>query len=149
MGMLIGQDSPYAAERRKWEAQHSEWGAPGKPFVFQEYPVMLSKASHPKQGGPPLFEDRIAADANKERNLLSRGFVRGHDKAVESLEAVDLNYAKLSAEREAEKRRMSARAVAEVERFEDRSVDHQPTIPEQPIRRRGARTPEELQAVGA
>ena len=110
---------------------------------------MLSKASHPKMGGPPEFEDRIAADAHEERNLLSRGFVRGHDKAIEALQATDLNYAQLAAEREAEKRRLSARAVAEVERFEDQSVDHQPTVPEQPRPGRRARTPEELHAVGA
>jgi len=138
VAILFGQDSPYAAERRKWEATHTEFGPGGKPWVYREYPVMLTKASHPPQGGPPVFEHRPAADEQEERNWLSRGFVRGADKALERLEAQELEFAKLAAEREAEKRRLSARAVAEIERIEDEAgAQHLPTIPEQPIKRRG------------
>ena len=139
MAILFGPDSAYAAERRKWEAGYTEFGPGERPWSYQEYPVMLSKASRPPQGGPPTFDDRIAADANEERNWQSRGYVRGHDKALEALDAETLHAAQLAAEREFEKQhRLSAKARAEVERVEVAAgAQHLPVIPETPIKRRG------------
>jgi len=99
---------------------------------------MLYKATHPKAGGPPEFDHRVAADEHEERNWQSRGYVRGPDKAVERLEAQDLEFAKLAAEREADKQRLSRRAIAEVDRAEMAAgAQHLPTIPETPIKQRG------------
>jgi hypothetical protein len=152
MPVEYSRESAYAKERCKWEATHTEFGPPGKPWKFQEYPVMLYRATHPPAGGPPRIEQEIAADEGHERILTGRGFVRGSDHAVERLAAQDVEFAKLAAEREYEKRRMSAQAVAEAERVEDATSNHLPTIPERPIRRRRPKqtlTDEQRAAVGA
>jgi hypothetical protein len=37
----LGQDTAYGKEMRKHEGQFSQWGPPGRPYVFREYPSML------------------------------------------------------------------------------------------------------------
>ena len=113
---------------------------------------MLYRATHPPAGGPPRIEQEIAADEGHEHILKGRGFVRSSDQAVERLAAQDVEFAKLAAEREYEKRRMSAKAVADAERVEDATSSHLPVIEQQPIRRRRPKptlTDEQRAAVGA
>jgi hypothetical protein len=135
LSILWTTESGYATERRKWEATHTEFGPPGRPFTFHEYPLMVYQASRPSTGGPPVLVHEIVHDEPQERQLASRGYVRGPDHAVAQLDAQELEIAKLAAERHYDERRMSARAQAEASAVDDSTIDHVPSVPEMPIRR--------------
>jgi ribosomal protein L20A (L18A) len=131
-------ESGYAKERRKGKSQHTVFGKPERPYVHQDYPIMLFRAVRQPQGGPPVLEREIAADESAERSLGTRGFTRGPTHAIERLEAQEREYATLAAEREAEKRHLRPQSVAEVEVAEMAAgAQHLPTISETPIKRRG------------
>jgi hypothetical protein len=69
--------------------------------------------------------------------MLSRGFHRGPTEAIAAIEAEQVEFAKLAAEREYDmKHRLSARAKAEVLAAEDaHGTEHLPAVPETNIRR--------------
>jgi hypothetical protein len=96
---------------------------------------MVYRATRKPTGGDPIIEHTIVDDEQQERQARTRGFVRGPDNAIKALEAQELEFATLAAEREHEKKHLSQRAVAEVERTEDQTIEHLPVIPETPIRR--------------
>jgi hypothetical protein len=96
---------------------------------------MLYKASRRPQGGEPLIEHFIVADQQEERNMLSRGWVRGPDNAITVLEQQELGLATAAAERAYSDQRMSAKAREEAATADDATSAHLGEVPEQPIRR--------------
>jgi len=108
--------------------------------MFTEYPLMIYRAKRPPQGGrEPIIEHVIVDNEQEERNMASRGFVRGPDHAVEALEASERELARAAAERAYSDQRMSARAKAEAETADEQTIAHLGEIPETPIRKRQVR----------
>jgi hypothetical protein len=137
MSVLWSPESEYAKERRRWETQHTEFGPPGREARFTEWPIMLYRATRHPNGGPPIIEHIIADDEQQERNMRSRGFVRGPDNAIKALEARERGVAIAAAERADADRRMSERAQAEARAVDDTTISHVGSIPETPIHKKG------------
>ena len=138
MPVMWSPDSEFAKERRRWETQHSEFGPPGRVFEQREWPLMVYRASRPSTGGKtPILEHYIVADEQEERNMRSRGFVRGPDHAIEMLEASERDLATAAAERAYQDRLMSDRAKAEAAAVDETTISHLGAIPETPIHKKG------------
>ena len=136
--ILWSPDSDYAKERRKWEAQHTQFGAPGRPFVYAEYPLMLYRAKRRPEGGKdPILEHVTVEDDQQERNMQSRGWVRGPDNAIKALEETERGLAQAAAERAYQDKRLSERAQAEAAAVDEATISHLGEIPHVPIKRRG------------
>lgn len=134
--IVIPQNTEYAKEMRRWEAQHSAFGAPGRPYEYQEFPKMLFKAKQ----GDGIAERVIVNDAHEQRNLQSRGFHETQEQALAAVRQDQLEHGKLAAERnyEIQHGRLSERAAAEVRAAEaEHGATHLPEITETPIRKRG------------
>src|SRR5205814_9565770 len=86
MSILWSVDSEYSRERCRWETTHTQFGPPGRSLIFQEFPLMVYRAKRAESGGKPILEHHIVGDEQEERNLLSRGFVRGPEQAIARLE---------------------------------------------------------------
>lgn len=134
MGVAYTPDSAYAQEARKWESTHTQYGPPGRRYEFQEFPKRLYKA---KDAQGREFESVEAADENEERNLLSRGFRAGQDKAIDALLEQQHDVAEAAANRAYHEQRMSEKARAEAQAADEATPNHLPEIPETPIRPRG------------
>lgn len=144
--IIIPQGTPYAEEMRKHEAYHTSFGAPGRPYVFQEFPLRLYKAVSGARGVE--FEGFTVNDANEQRNMQSRGYCLSQAEAMEALEREQLEHGKLAAERnwEIAHGRVSEKAAAEVRAAEaDYGSRHLPSVPETPVKRH-RRTKAEMQA---
>lgn len=138
MPVEFSQDSAYAKEMRKWEAHHSRFGAPGRPYVFREFPKRLYKAERTDRG-PAITESVEVQTADEERNYLSRGFRFGQDHALALLDEEQAIHGALAAEREYDIQhgKLSDRAVAEVRAEEHaHGATHMPAMPEAPRRGR-------------
>src|SRR5216117_3722979 len=151
MGVMWSQDSGYATERRRWETTHTEFGPPGRSLVFQEFPLMVYRAKRAETGGKPILEHHIVGDEQEERNLLSRGFVRGPEQALARLEYQEQELARAAAERAYADQRLSDKAKQEAAKVDESTIQHLGEIPEKKIKHRTKPnlTPEERAAVGA
>lgn len=135
----VSQSSEYAKEMRKWEATHTRYGPPGRPYVYQEYPKMLYKCAHVAGKGVQPVEDYTVNDETQERNMNSRGYFPlqdAYDRAVKQ----QTEHGTLAAEREwqIQHGRLSDKAAAEVRAAEaEHGSTHMPDVPETPIKRRG------------
>jgi|SRR5213592_429459 len=140
--ILWGPQSDYARERRKWEAYPTQYGEPERPFVFREYPLMLYRAKRRPEGGKdPILEHVTVEDEQQERNMQSRGWVRGPDHAITALEDSERGLAQAAAERAYQDKRMSERAKEESAKVDEATISHLGEIKETPIRRRVGRPP--------
>lgn len=148
MGILHSPENAYSQEMCKWEAIHTAYGPPGKPFVHQDYPMMMYKAGLVQHVGivdlmhPPdpvgITAREVADDEVMRRNLESRGFVAGGPKAaVDAWHQAQQAVAMAAAVRNADDLRISEKAHAEVLKAESESFGHLAAIPEKPIKRRG------------
>jgi hypothetical protein len=136
MGVMYSPDSDYAKERRRWETTHTEFGPPGASIGnHKEFPLMVYRAKRKPAGGPPEIEHFIVNDEQEQRNMLSRGYVQGPDKAIEALEQQERGLATAAAERAYTDQRMSPRAQAEAEAVDESTIQHVGSVPETPIRR--------------
>lgn len=133
MGVVYTPDSAYAKEAVKWEATHTSYGPPGRPYEYREYPKRVYKALD-AQGRE--FESVEVTDENEERNLLSRGFCVGQDNAVAAFLAGQTSVAEAAANRAYHEQRMSEKARAEAQAYDASTPDHVPVIPEKPFRRK-------------
>src|SRR5216117_1122689 len=133
MGVMWSQDSGYATERRKWETTHTEFGPPGRPAVYQEFPLMVYRAKRAETGGKLILEHHIVNDEQEERNLLSRGFVRGPEQAIARLEYGEQELARAAAERAYAEQRMSPKAQAEAAAVDESTIQHLGEVPRTPI----------------
>lgn len=135
-GVVITPDSGYAKEMVKHEAVHTQYGPPGRPYVFREFPKRLYKAAQVPGKGIQIVDAHTVNDDHEERNLLSRGFCFGQDAAIADVERQHTEFGRLAAEREYEIRhgRLSEKAVSEVRVAEEaHGARHLPTVPETPI----------------
>ena len=139
MPIYFPPETEYAKERVKWEAQGTTMGDAGRPYVKREYPMMLHLAGAYPAGGVGIL-DTVIVESEQQRTARERNGWRATPlEALDAFSAQQLEFAKLSAEREYDKRHgMSPKARAEAEQHEDDAgARHLPTIPETPIRRRG------------
>lgn len=136
MSVVVAQDSEFAKEMRKHEATHTQYGPPGRPYVFQPFPEMMYRAAR-VDGVATLVENRVANDEQEQRNLMSRGFMPGGPQAaMEALTDLEQDAATAAAERAYAVRSMSEGAQAEVATAEQRAgLRHLSDIPETPIKR--------------
>src|SRR6266446_4161758 len=138
MAVMWSQDSEYAKERRKWESQDTQFGSAGRPFVYAEYPLMLYRAKRRPEGGKePLLEHFTVEDEQQERNMQSRGWVRGPDHAIKALEDSERGLAQAAAERAYQDKRMSERAQAEATAVDETTISHLGEIQRTPIHKKG------------
>lgn len=135
--ITFSPQSEYAKEMAKWEAHHTQYGPPGRPYVFREYPAMLYKPTRDAMG-KVSFESRLANDENERADLERLGFVHGgQGKALEALEAREFEVAELAANRAFNDRKLSPEAQAEAARIDASTSQHLAEIPEAPVKRRG------------
>lgn len=135
----VSQASEYAKEMRKWEAHHTKYGPPGRPYVYRDFPKMLYKCEHVAGEGIKVVDKYLVNDEDQERNLNSRGFYTLKD-AHERAEKQQTEFGRLAAERNYEiaKGRISKKAAAEVRAAEaEHGARHLPVVEEKP--RRGRR----------
>src|SRR5262245_22357671 len=101
MGVAHTVDSPYAKEMARWNAHHTEHGAPGRPYEFRDYPTQMYQAwRNPASGKIEIKESMRAEDEVMRQNLESRGFVHGGQQAaIEEWERRELIDATAAAER--------------------------------------------------
>lgn len=136
--IAISPSTEFAKEHRKWEATHTRYGPPGRPYRFQEFPKRMYRAEYVKGKGFDIVEAREVGNELEEGNLHSRGFFFGPDKAIAAAERAQTESGALAAEREWEIQhgRLSESAVREVRAHEaEAGAVHLPTIPE--TKRRG------------
>lgn len=145
MAVIVSTESAYAAEMRKWEAHHSQYGAPERPYDPNvKWPAMFYLV---QQGtttlGPEIVDRVIAEDEDQGANLRSRGFGNGLAEAMALYEQRTREVATIAAHRNYEDRNMSERAKAEIAQVEAETLAHVPEIPAAPKRR--GRTPKTAQ----
>lgn len=128
--IVIGPNTAYAQEIRKWEANFTQYGPPGRPYVHRDYPARMYRPSRPPQGGPAVFEGADAADERERERLERVGFVYGgQGAALEALEAREFEIAELAANRALGDRKMSAKAQAEADKVDTGTIQHLGAIP--------------------
>ncbi len=141
MGIINSPESGYAHERVKHEAQNSEYGPAGRPYVFRPFPTMiyLGGVPHGEVGAPRVIQQQIADDEDALNNMASRGWRTHPLEAIAAFEAQKLEEAKLAANLEFEiaKGRISPKAAEEVRAAQAETDGHMPVMPVTPIRRRG------------
>lgn len=134
-----GTASRYAQEMRRWNAHHSEFGPPGKPYVFQEWPKMVYRAER-VNGVIKIVETKQVHDEDGELKERGKGFRFSQEDALDLVRNEQLVHGTLAAEREWEIQhgRLSANAVEEVRAVEEAAgAVHVPVIPEGPKKKRG------------
>jgi hypothetical protein len=137
--IVIPQNTPYAEEMRKYEAQQTEFGPGKRPYVYREFPKRLYKAVRSDKGGV-VFEGFTVHDETEVVNMRSRGYWPTQGEALTALEREHTEHGKLAAERNFEIAygRISEKAAAEVRAAEaEHGAKHLPMVPETPIKRRG------------
>jgi len=99
---------------------------------------MLYRAKRRPEGGrDPILEHVTVEDDQQERNMQSRGWVRGPDNAIKALEDSERGLAQAAAERAYQDRLMSDRAKAEAIAVDETTISHLPEIPRTPIHKKG------------
>ncbi len=137
--IVIAQGSAYAQEMRKHEAHHTQFGAPGRPYVYAEFPKRLYRAVRLEKGGID-YEGFTVNDEHEQRNLQSRGYALTQAEALLDLEREQAEHGRLAAERnyEIQHGRVSDRAAREIRAAEEtHGATHLPEVKAQPIRKRG------------
>lgn len=136
MGILIAPDSNESKERVKWEAQHTPWGPGLRPYIKREYPMMLHLAGPPEGGlGAIRIIEQVTVESPEASGpYVSRGFRATPLEALEAYEGQQLEFARLAANLDYQKRTLSPRATAEVEQAQEAHGDgHLPSVPVTPI----------------
>lgn len=147
MGIQRSQEDAWTMEMRKWEhrpvlvngtyieplsvAEGGKFNAP-----HQEYPKTVYKMEA-ADGGPRVGDYDTVHDASEESRANSRGYFSDQHDAIRRLEAQQLEFATLAANRVYHERLMSAKARAEAAIVDESTMQHLPVIPETPITRRG------------
>lgn len=155
MGVMYPPETEYAKERVRWEAQNSEMGKAGRPYVFKPFPAAMYKAGRPENGlGKHIItETREAQDENDVTSWRHEGFRETPLEAIACLDALQLECATLAAELAFEqKNRLSANAASEVDQARAQHVGvsrHMPMVPTTPIKKRGRPTKVKIAAVAA
>lgn len=149
----ISVGGAYAEEIRKWEANFTQFGPPGRPYEYAPFPSMLYKARRPQHGetgeycrvqidgadvGNVVWESVTAESEIEAENFGHRGFVMGGKMAaLDALVHLEQWVATAAAERAAQDRHMSEKAQAEAARRDDRTIQHLGEIPAEPLPAKG------------
>lgn len=139
MGILHSPDSNESKERVKWEAQYSPFGPGLRPYVKRPFPMMIHLAGPPPGGmGPVTIIEQMEVGSEQEMEFpYARGFRETPLDAILAYEAQQLEFAKLAANLEYQKKnQLSVKAAAEVEAAQDASPTHLPMVPETPVKPR-------------
>lgn len=137
--VMHSPSSGYAKERVKWEAFPSTLGQGLRPYVKRIFPMIVYLGGRPEGG---LGADTVIAyeTVGSEREFdafRQRGYRETPNEALEVFQAQELEYAKLNANLEHQKRHgLSEGAAAEVTAAQDAVTGHLPMVPETPIVRR-------------
>ena len=132
-----GTASRYAQEMRRWNAHHSEFGPPGKPYVFQEWPKMVFRAER-VDGVVKIVETKQVGNEDEELKERGKGFRFRQEDALDLIRDEQFVHGTLAAEREYDIQhgRLSEKAIAEVRAVEaEAGAVHVPMIPEGPKKR--------------
>ena len=145
-GVRYSPASEHSKEMAKWEMEplpdgsvtkrmidaarsagvhHASWDAPQYPKAMVKY------AQTPN--GIQLSENRSAASAVEERNLLSRGFRMKADEAIAVVEGQNFDAAEAAANRAFYDRRMTATAQREADAVDSATARHLGEIPAEPL----------------
>lgn len=136
MGVLWSPESPFAKEAAKWEQDYSQFGPPGRPRVFEEFPKRMYKAGRKEKSGVPVIIDAIDVESEQQqRNMESRGYRFGQDAALEAMHEADNAISALAANRAFNDRKMSPKAQAEAAEADASTSRHLPEIPALPVKR--------------
>ena len=132
----IPQSTEYAKEMRKWESYPSKFGAPGRPYVFQEFPKMLYKAS--REGGVEVINETcIVQNEEEQRRQEAKGF-GSQERALDLLRREQQAHGEAAAERNYEiaMGRLSEGAAKEVRAAEaEHGASHLPEVKAKRVRR--------------
>lgn len=139
MSLIHSKDSAYAVEMRKWEAQHTEFGPPGRPYQYAPYPAMFYRIDQNSNGGFDITDRITVDDENAANNLRSRGYGNGAGEAMQLCLDRQKEIAALAANRAFSDQRMSEKAQREAAAVDAETIEHVPVIPETPIRRKPGR----------
>ena len=138
MAVLHAPESAYSKEMTKWESQYTQSGPPGRPYEYRPYPATLFKAGRINNGPLGIVDTVVVDDHDQAQNFRSRGYYTEPLDAIQAVEAEQVEFARLAAERNYDvKFKLSPKAAAEVARAEDaHGSEHLPAVPETPIQRR-------------
>jgi hypothetical protein len=151
MPVEYGQESNYAKEMRRHEATHTVFGAPGRPYVYREFPKMLYKFARVQGKGIIVDETFSVGDEDEQRRMESRGFHAKQEDAIAAIEREQTRDGILAAEREyaIQHGRHSEKAVNEVRQAEEaHGATHLPEVPRTPIKKRGRPAKPKVETVG-
>jgi len=132
----INPASGFAVEMRKWEAGYTQYGPPGRPYVYAEYPRELYLAGHPEgRPGKIVITDSRQVQSDEERTALEgAGYRASQVEALVAQQDRDREMARAAAESNYDDRRMSDRAREERELVEDATAGHVAEVPRTPVR---------------
>jgi hypothetical protein len=136
---------------RRHEAYPTQFGPPGRPYQYAEFPKMLFKGERGDKG-PAIAERCVVNNEDEQRNMQSRGFYVTQQAALDALAKEHLEHGQLAAERNYEiaKGRISEKAAQEVRSAEsEHGARHLPMVPETPIKRRGRPSKRTIDPVSA
>lgn len=133
MAVDYPKDSEYAKERAKWEAEHTDFGKPGRLYVKRDFPMTLHKAGRREGVTPVIAETMQAGDEHVMDRERHNGFYPTPLEALDAFHALDLEIAKLAAERHENERRMSSLAQAEGKAADEADGAHVPSVPVTPL----------------
>jgi hypothetical protein len=137
MAVVHTPESEFAKEMRKWEAHHTQYGPPGRPYTYVELPRRLYTATRQADGTRTLEGFTVHTD-DELRNMQSRGYCLTQQDALDALDREHTEHGKLAAELNYEARRMSAKAATEIDSAQAAyGAKHLPSMPETPIKKRG------------
>lgn len=130
--VMHATSSNYAKERVKWEAHHTNLGAPKRPYVKRDYPMMVFLGGRPEGG---LGADTVIAykTVGSEREFeewRQRGYRPSPNEAIDAYKAQEVEFARLNANLEHQKRHgLSEKAAAEVTAAQESVTGHLPMVP--------------------
>lgn len=134
MGVQYPKDSEYAKEVVKWEAESTDFGKPGRPYVRRDFPMTVHKAGRREGVTPAIVETKQVGDEAEQTREQHEGFYTTPLEALEAFHRQDLEIAKLAAERHENERRMSRQAQAEGHAADEADGAHVASVPTTPIK---------------
>lgn len=111
-----------------------------------EFPKMLYRGES-AAGGPQIAGWTLAHDESQERVLQGQGWCVKQEDALSNVHKQQQEFARLAANRAHNDRMMSGKAQDEARRIDESTIEHLPSIPETPIRKR--RTKAQMEAAKA
>lgn len=134
MAVQYPKDSEHAKEVVKWEAEYTDFGKPGRPYVRRDFPMMLHKAGRRDGVTPDILETKQVDDEARAEDARHEGFYQTPLEALDAFHAQELEIAKLAAERHENERRMSRQAQAEGKAADEADGAHVASVPVTPIK---------------